>query len=89
MFDLPVVLIGFQKPSVETLSIFSFLENSNTRYGPAAAYAFVLFVYVAIVAYLFVKFLGADLLGDKAAPKVSRRQRRAAEKQAEKEAVAA
>lgn len=81
MFDLPAVLIGFQKPSVETLSIFSFLENSNTRYGPAAAYAFVLFVYVAIVAYLFVKFLGADLLGDKAAPKVSRRKRRAAQKE--------
>src|SRR4051794_18263627 len=55
MFDLPVVLIGLQKPSVETLSIFSYLENSNTRYGPAAAYAFVLFLYVAVVAYLFVK----------------------------------
>jgi multiple sugar transport system permease protein len=84
MFDLPVVLIGFQKPSVETLSIFSFLENSNTRYGSAAAYAFVLFLYVALVAYLFVKFLGADLLGDKRAstPKVSRRQRRLAEKEA-------
>lgn len=76
MFDLPAVLIGFQKPSVETLSMFSFLENSNTRYGPAAAYAFVLFVYVAIVAYLFVKFLGADLLGDKAAAKPRRRRRR-------------
>jgi len=87
MFDLPAVLIGFQKPSVETLSIFSYLENSNTRYGSAAAYAFVLFLYVALVAYLFVKFLGADLLGDKrvSTPKVSRRQRR----QAAKEAVAA
>ena len=40
MFDLPAVLIGFQKPSVETLSILAYLENSNTRYGPAAAYAF-------------------------------------------------
>ena len=82
MFDLPVVLIGLQKPSVETLSIFSFLENSNTRYGPAAAYAFVLFVYVAIVAYLFVKFLGSDVIGDKAARKPSRRQRRVAAKEA-------
>jgi multiple sugar transport system permease protein len=84
MFDLPAVLIGFQKPSVETLSIFSYLENSNTRYGPAAAYAVVLFAYVALVAYLFVKFLGADLLGDKrvSVPKVSRRQRRLAAKEA-------
>jgi len=57
-------LIGFQKPSVETLSILSYLENSNTRYGPAAAYAFVLFVYVMLVAYLFIKILGADLIGD-------------------------
>jgi multiple sugar transport system permease protein len=84
MFDLPVVLIGLQKPSVETLSIFSFLENSNTRYGPAAAYAFVLFVYVAIVAYLFVKFLGADVIGDKRAraSKATRKERRLAAKEA-------
>src|SRR6476659_3081881 len=64
MFDLPAVLIGFQKPSVETLSILSYLENSNTRYGPAAAYAFLLFLYVMVVAYLFVKLLGADVIGD-------------------------
>lgn len=64
MFDLPYVLIGAQKPSVETISILAFLENSNVRYGPAAAFAFLLFVYIAIVAYAFVKLLGADVIGD-------------------------
>ena len=79
MFDLPAVLIGFQKPSVETISILAYLENNNTRFGPAAAYAFILFVYVAIVAYLFVKLLGADVIGDARAKthRVPRRQRRA------------
>ena len=57
MFDLPAVLIGFQKPSVETISILAYLENTNSRFGPAAAYAFLLFVYVMLVAYLFVKIL--------------------------------
>lgn len=64
MFDLPFVLIGRGKPSVETLSILAYLENNNTRFGPAAAYAVVLFVYVVIVAYAFVKLLGADVIGD-------------------------
>ena len=77
MFDLPAVLIGFQKPSVETLSILAYLENSNTRFGPAAAYAFLLFLYVMVVAYLFVKLLGADVIGDARAktPKAPRRRR--------------
>jgi len=64
MFDLPLVLIGAQKPSVETVSILAYLENSNTRFGPAAAFAFLLFVYVVIVAYAFVRILGADVIGD-------------------------
>ena len=64
MFDLPYVLIGPGKPSVETLSILAYLENSNVRFGPAAAYAVLLFLYVALVAYAFVKLLGADLIGD-------------------------
>ena len=80
MFDLPIVLIGAQKPSVETLSIFAFLENANTRYGPAAAYSFVLFLYVVIVAFFFVKLLGADVIGDARANAPSRRKRRAAAK---------
>jgi multiple sugar transport system permease protein len=64
MFDLPAVLIGFQKPSVETVSILAYLENTNTRFGPAAAFAVLLFIYIVVVAYAFVKLLGADVIGD-------------------------
>lgn len=63
MFDLPYVLIGSRKTSVETLSMLAFEEMSALRYGPAAAYATVLFLYVAVVAYVFVRVLGADILG--------------------------
>ena len=50
--------------SVETLSILAYLESNQNRYGPAAAYATLLFVYVAVTAFVFVKLLGADVLGD-------------------------
>jgi multiple sugar transport system permease protein len=75
MFDLPYVLIGKGKPSVETLSILAQQESVNTRYGPAAAYSVLLFVYLVVVAYAFIKLLGADLIGDAAnkAPKVKGR----------------
>jgi multiple sugar transport system permease protein len=63
MFDLPFVLIGARKESVETLSMIAYDEAGNLRYGAAAAYATVLFLYVAIVAYAFVKLLGADIIG--------------------------
>lgn len=63
MFDLPFVLIGPHKASVETLSILSWYEMTNLRFGPAAAYATVLFVYVAVAAYIFVRVLGADIVG--------------------------
>ncbi|WP_260195718.1 carbohydrate ABC transporter permease [Actinophytocola gossypii] len=64
IFDLPYVLIGSRKESVETLSMLAFEEANQVRYGPAAAYATVLFLYVAIIAYTFVKLLGADLIGE-------------------------
>ncbi len=64
MFDLPFVLVGQGKPSVETISILAFIENNNTRFGPAAAYAVLLFLYVVIVAFAFVKLLGADVIGE-------------------------
>jgi multiple sugar transport system permease protein len=64
MFDLPFVLVGAQKPSVETISILAFLENSNARFGPAAAFSVLLFLYIVVVAYAFVKLLGADIIGD-------------------------
>jgi multiple sugar transport system permease protein len=64
MFDLPYVLIGRGKPSVETLSILAFIEKDNSRFGPAAAYAVLLFLYIVVVAYAFVKLLGADVIGE-------------------------
>lgn len=64
IFDLPYVLVGPNKSSVETLSILAFLEANQTRYGPAAAYATLLFIYIVVVAYVFVKLLGADVIGE-------------------------
>jgi trehalose/maltose transport system permease protein len=64
MFDLPYGMIGAGKYRVETLSVFSYQEAAQSRYGPAAAYAIILFIYVLVVAYLFVRILGADVIGD-------------------------
>jgi multiple sugar transport system permease protein len=69
IFDLPFVLVGPHKDSVETLSMLAYDEAFNTRYGPAAAYATVLFIYVAVVAYAFVRILGADVIGEARAKK--------------------
>ncbi|SFP02106.1 multiple sugar transport system permease protein [Amycolatopsis arida] len=67
MFDLPFVLVGAQKGAVETLSMLAWDEANQVRYGPAAAYAVILFLYVAVVAFVFVRLLGADLLGERRA----------------------
>ncbi|MBC9727942.1 carbohydrate ABC transporter permease [Streptomyces sp. TRM68367] len=64
MFDLPYILIGAQKGSVETLSMLAQSEASNVRFGPASAYAVLLFLYVFLIALAFVRLLGADLGGD-------------------------
>ncbi|MEU5991081.1 sugar ABC transporter permease [Spirillospora sp. NPDC047418] len=64
MFDLPAVLIGVNQKSVETLTMIAWFEASNLRYGSAAAYATILFLYIALIAYLFVKLLGADIIGE-------------------------
>lgn len=64
MFDLPYILIGQQKSSVETLSMLAFQEATNVRYGPAAAYATIIFLYIAVIALVFVKLLGADVIGE-------------------------
>ncbi len=66
MFDLPYILIGAQKNSVETLSMLAQNEASNVRFGPASAYAVLLFLYVFLIALAFVRLLGADLVGDNA-----------------------
>lgn len=70
IFDLPYGLIGPRKDSVETLSMLGFEEAvSNNRFGPAAAYSTLLFIYVALAAYAFVKILGADVIGEARAKK--------------------
>jgi multiple sugar transport system permease protein len=77
MFDLPYVMIGPRKTSVETLSMLAQDEATRLRYGPAAAYATVLFVYVVIVAFVFVKLLGADVIGEARTRRKEVRQRAA------------
>lgn len=64
MFDLPFVMIGRGKLSVETLSALVWDEATQLRYGSAAAYGIVLIAYVAVVVFVFVRLLGADLLAD-------------------------
>ena len=75
MFDLPYGMIGPGKYRVETLSIFAYQEATQSRYGPAAAYAIILFIYVLLVAFLFVRILGADVIGDSGAPKTKKKRR--------------
>jgi multiple sugar transport system permease protein len=68
MFDLPYILIGPRKSSVETLSMLVHDEaTANLDYGAAAAYAVLLFIYVFAVVFAFVGILGADILGDREA----------------------
>ncbi|WP_317493293.1 sugar ABC transporter permease [Haloechinothrix sp. LS1_15] len=77
VFDMPYVLIGPRKSSVETLSMLAHDEASNVRFGSGAAYAVLLFLFVVLVAFAFVKLLGADVVGD-AEPRPTRRARRKA-----------
>ena len=75
MFDLPWGMIGAGKYRVETLSIFAYQEAAQSRYGPAAAYSIILFIYVMLVAFLFVKVLGADVIGDSAPKKKKKKDK--------------
>ncbi|WP_310722986.1 sugar ABC transporter permease [Streptomyces sp. N2A] len=75
MFDLPYILIGAQKTSVETLSMLAQDQAANVRFGPAAAYAVILFVYVFLIALAFVRLLGADVVGDDGPTPLRRRWR--------------
>ncbi len=77
MFDLPYVLIGPHKGSVETLSMLSQDEAASLRFGSAAAYAIVLFLYIFLISFVFIKFLGADIVGAGAQNRPGRRERRA------------
>ncbi|MFE3460632.1 carbohydrate ABC transporter permease [Nocardiopsis aegyptia] len=75
MFDMPYVLIGPRKSSVETLSMLAQDEASNVRFGPASAYAVILFALVFLIAFAFVKLLGADVVGEDGAKERPRRVR--------------
>jgi len=68
MFDLPYILIGPRKGSVETLSMLVQDESSNSRYGSAAAYALILFLYVFVFAVAFLKITNTDISGNDEAP---------------------
>ncbi|GGK64273.1 ABC transporter permease [Streptomyces flaveus] len=76
MFDLPYLLVGAQKNSVETLSMLAQNEASNVRFGPAAAYAVILFLYVFLIALGFVRLLGADVVGDGGTARKAKRKGR-------------
>ena len=75
MFDLPYGMVGAGKYRVETLSVFAYQEATQNRYGPAAAYAIILFIYVLLVAFLFVRILGADVIGDSGVPKKKKKKK--------------
>lgn len=64
MFDLPYVLVGPRKGSVETLSMLAQEAAVNVRYGAAAAFAILLFLYVFAVAFVFIGILGANVFDD-------------------------
>ena len=63
MFDLPYVLLGRLR-SGQTLSMLAADAASKTDFGMASAYAVVLFLYICLVAVIFVRGLGADVIGD-------------------------
>jgi multiple sugar transport system permease protein len=82
MFDLPYGMIGPNKYSVETMSMFAYNEARNLRYGPAAAYSIILFLYLVLIAFAFVRLLGADVIGDEElkAVRAQRKRQKAAAK---------
>lgn len=63
MFDLPYGLLGMLN-SGQTLSMLSWYEAGQSRYGQAAAYSLYLFAYICLAVFVFVKVLGADIMGD-------------------------
>lgn len=91
MFDLPAGMIGFGKYFVETVSTLAYVENNNLRYGSAAAYSIILFIYIVFVAFLFVRLLGADVVGDEELKAIAaqRKRQKAAAKAAGTKAVPA
>lgn len=74
MFDLPFVLIGPRKSSVETLSILAWDESNQLHYGTASAFSVILLLYVAVIAYVFISILGADVVGERKSKPVRARR---------------
>lgn len=62
MFDLPYVLLG-RLASGQTLSMLAADAASKTDYGMASAYSMILFAYICLIAFVFVRMLGADVIG--------------------------
>lgn len=76
MFDLPWGMIGQGKYYVETISMFAYIENNQLRYGTAAAYSLVLFAYIVLVAFIFIRLLGADVIGDEETRAITEQRKR-------------
>lgn len=73
IFDLPFVLLG-RLESGQTLSMLAQDAATKNQYGMASAYSIVLFIYIFVVAFVFIRLLGADVLGEQ--EKMSRGRRR-------------
>ncbi|MED3652534.1 hypothetical protein P4500_11590 [Heyndrickxia sporothermodurans] len=52
--------------STETISILAYKTMfSQTNFGDGSAISVIVFVCVAIISMIYIKFLGRDLLGDR------------------------
>jgi multiple sugar transport system permease protein len=87
MFDLPFVLIGPRKSSVETLSILAWDESNQLQYGTASAFSLILLAYVALIAFVFIKLLGADVIGERRPKAVTGKKKRGRATSTEAEAA--
>ncbi len=68
MFDLPYLFGGLGFKHTATVSMLAFQEAiQSNRFGPAAAYSIILFLYMTVITFTFVKVLGADIIGANAA----------------------
>lgn len=66
VFDLIFVLTGGGPAnSTETISIMAYKSMfSQTNFGDGSALSVIVFICVAIISMIYIKFLGKDLLGD-------------------------
>lgn len=66
VFDLISVLTGGGPAnSTETISILAYkVMFSQTNFGEGSALSVIVFICVAIISMIYIKFLGKDLLGD-------------------------